>query len=392
MPSLKRTGTSPASALWHERHLPLHLGCGECPDREFCGGLQTRAPFIDCRELCPCNWGQPCAGVCRRNHRDFVKRVREIDGFGLETVPRVAPVATEIEPFVPVVYDASNRVSALDADTVAIPLMSLFDRRTACARVHTREELARRFRLSSRTRVVLTGVGRDQAIEAWWNFSNRPALIALLRDLGIVLVTAPNYSLILNVPRQDNLHNMKRIAIVWAEFMAGGVACALHVNGRTPYDYSRWRDFIADRPEVGHIAFEFGTGAGSSIRSPFHVGELIALARHACRPLHLVVRGGRRHWPELARAFARVSVLDAEPYVKAKKRQRPAGRPEDAAGWRSSPTLDGAPLDGLLRDNIAHCRAATMLKMSPPVRRTHDSDAEPRHVGALLQAGAAKVG
>jgi hypothetical protein len=87
-------------------------------------------------------------------------------------------------------------------------------------------------------------------------------------DLGIVLVTAPNYSLILNVPRQDNLHNMKRIALVWAEFMAGGVACALHVNGRTPYDYMRWRDFVAERPEVRHIAFEFGTGAGSSARSP----------------------------------------------------------------------------------------------------------------------------
>ena len=51
----------------------------------------------------------------------------------------------------------------------------------------------------------------------------RSALImSTLRDLGIALVSVPNFSLFLNVPRPDNLHSMKRIALGWAEFDGGG--------------------------------------------------------------------------------------------------------------------------------------------------------------------------
>src|SRR5262245_40989428 len=91
------------SALWHEPHLAQQLGCGDCPDRPICGGLQTRAGFIDCRELCPCNWGRLCTGLCRRDHRTFIKRVREVGGFAFDNVARVTPVAAAVEPYVPIV-------------------------------------------------------------------------------------------------------------------------------------------------------------------------------------------------------------------------------------------------------------------------------------------------
>ena len=51
--------------------------------------------------------------------------------------------------------------------------------------------------------------------------------------LGVEMVNSPNFSLFTNVTRHDNLHNMKRIALTSAEFMAGGMPCALHVNVRT---------------------------------------------------------------------------------------------------------------------------------------------------------------
>jgi hypothetical protein len=38
----------------------------------------------------------------------------------------------------------------------------------------------------------------------------RPAILAALVKLGIALVTSPNYSVLTDVPRTDNLHAMKR--------------------------------------------------------------------------------------------------------------------------------------------------------------------------------------
>ena len=86
---------------------------------------------------------------------------------------------------------------------------------------------------------------------------------------------------------------MKRIAIVHQEFLSEGMPAALHVNARTDRDWERWREYVAARPEVAHIAFEFGTGAGWGERMGWHTAQLAQLARAVNRPLHLVVRWWR---------------------------------------------------------------------------------------------------
>ena len=363
----------------------LALGCTICPDLDLCGGLRTAAGPFDCRSLCWCaRKGKKCSGVCRSDHRTFVRRVREVGGFAFDDLPRRAPLRVSALPeYVPIIYDGTNRRAPLGVGIVAVPLLSLFNRTSGTGRFDNREEMLAFFKLSPATRVIVTSVSVDRALERWWSFGDRPRLINSLLPLGVEMVTAPNFSLFTDATRHDNLHNMKRILLTWTEFMAGGMPCALHVNARTDTDYRRWTDFIAAREEVSLVAFEFATGARNPVRGGYHRDQLLALAAKVRRPLHLVLRGGRRHLRALTARFASVSVLDAEPYVKTKKRQRAQFAIGAEVNWQPSPTLKGQPLDDLLHHNIEVARQSALLRRRW-LRRDY-GHVEAGDVGSLLQ-------
>ncbi len=234
------------AVLWYDRARPLSLGCTLCPDLDICGGLRIEGGVFDCRSLCACaHNGKKCSGVCRGDQRTFVDRVREIDGLTFDNVPRCAPLpAPSLPDYIPIIYNGTNRRARLDAGTVALPLLTFFNRASGTGRFENRAEMLAFFNLSPKTRIILTGVDVDRALERWWSFVDRPRLIESLKALGVEMVTAPNYSLFTDVTRHDNLHNLKRIALTCAEFMAGGIPCALHINGRTDMDYQRLRHYV----------------------------------------------------------------------------------------------------------------------------------------------------
>ena len=124
------------------------------------------------------------------------------------------------------------------------------------------------------------------------------------------------------MPRPDNLHGIKRIGLSWAELMANGVPAALHLNARTDHDYARWTRFIAERPEVTCVAFEFGTGAG--YRGPDRVARRASLraGRRAGRPLMLVVRGGVQMLQRLRPHFGQVILIETDAFSRTLKRRR----------------------------------------------------------------------
>lgn len=216
-------------------------------------------------------------------------------------------------------------------------------------------DLAARFGIAPATGVVLTGTAIDPPLEKWWSLgaARRQDAIRALRDLNILLVTTPNYSLFTDQPRWDDLHSMKRIALVHEEFLQAGVPAALHVNARTERDWERWRDYIAARPEVTHIAFEFGTGAGWAGRIDWHLAQLTGLARDIDRPLHLVVRGGGRRLPTLSVAFPQMTCLETSTFLKTMRRQRAVPTPSGRLRWHRFPTDAAEPVDALLAANWA---------------------------------------
>lgn len=351
-PAVTPIRPSYAHRLWDDRRRnPSSLGCPVCPNRRTCGGLHVRAAIMDCHQFC-CGKPDRCTQVCR-NNADYVDRVREIGGFDLNTVARAPVLSVPVLPhFLPILFNGNRRSARFDADAVALPLYSTFDRRTGAPRFSFRSTFESKFLVTSRPMILLTGTDEDAPLERWWGIGEaaRRTIIRALVQAGVTMATTPNYSLIINRPRTDDLHSIKRIGLVFFEFLDEGLPAALHVNGRTETDFMHWAEFIAERPEVTHVAYEFRTMSG---RQETHVDWLIGLTRAVGRPLHLLVRGGTEFLAPLNAAFDGLTFMDTSVFMKTMKRQR-ACRPEDGTfGWKSNPTDKGAPLDDLLIANTA---------------------------------------
>ena len=268
--------------LWHRpTHATGGLGCTACPDRHVCGGLRLQAAFFDCLQFCCHNPGN-CDRVCR-NHPDYVDRVREVDTFSLDTVAR-APVlsAPALPCLVPVIYHRTGRDGPPVMDTAALSLYALFDRRSGLPLHMSRASLTDAFALRPNSTVVLTGIDRDPPLERWWALGKerRLRIIQAMSAAGIGLVTTPNYSLFTDRPRWDDLHAIKRIAIVHEEFLRAGLPAALHINGRTDSDFQRWASYIADRSEIRiSRANSRPALAGSGARTAYSLAHLAGRGR-----------------------------------------------------------------------------------------------------------------
>jgi hypothetical protein len=225
------------------------------------------------------------------------------------------------------------------------------------------------FGLSGSSQVILSGTDKDPPIEGWWRLGRqRRDVIRRLRDIGITLVTTPNYSLFTDQPRWDDLHAMKRIALVHEEFLSEGLPAALHVNARTDTDMQRWTDYIAGRSEITHVAYEFATGPGRSSRQEAHVAWLAGMARSVGRPLHLVVRGGLDALPTLVNAFTRVSVIETSIFIRTIKRRRAVLSAGGTLTWETALTPVGMPLDDLLAYNYRTMECWIRASIEPAVR------------------------
>lgn len=337
--------------------LPMAMGCLGCPDLGTCGGIHKKQGAYWCLDDC-CGNPDTCDGMCPNNPIGFRDRMREVNGLELDTIPRAAPCpAASLPDYVPYLYHGSRRAKPLNLDTVALPLR-MFHSPDGQLRFKTRAEVEARFGIGRQTRIILIGSGRDKAIEAWWKLSERrlPILVGL-RALGVALVTGPNYSMFTDEVRYNDMHAMKRIGTAWQEIVAEGVPGAYHLNARTPHDYRRLAAFIAERPEVTDVAFEFKTGAAWRTRLPFHVAELVQLAARVGRPLHLVMIGGIPVLPTLAAAFHRITYIDTSAFMATMHRQRLYLNNEGKMKKAGEFTLDGQPLDGLFHENVGTMRA-----------------------------------
>lgn len=342
-------------ALWDDASTsPGSLGCQSCVDRGICGGAHKGASFYDCMDYCRCADKAACDLVCRGNPAIYVERLREVGGLNLMDTPRALEVdVAPLPSMVPLIEHNSARRDTLNFPIVAIPLYHLVDLDVGRLRFADRGALAKQFGIDPHARLVVSGVGRDRKIERYWALSNRSAALAQLQQLDVSLITPPNFSVLTDVPRTDNLHAMKRIMIAFTEMVQAGLPTALHLNARTERDYERWAEVIAARNEVQCLAVEFATGAGRGHRIDWHVTRLQELARAAGRPLRLILRGGTRALEPLRLSFETVTMIDTDAFNKTRCRKQASFTEAGKLVWRSSPTAKGEPLDDLLQHNVA---------------------------------------
>ena len=373
-------------SLWDDAATaPGSLGCLGCVDRAVCGGAHKGASFFDCNDYCHCPDRAKCDLVCRGNPALFVERLREVGGLDLMKAPRVPQIVVEPLPsMIPLIEHNSTRSVALNFPIVTIPLYSLIDLDNGTLRVVDRDALARKFGIDPNARLVISGVGRDRKIERYWALADRPSLLTQLRRLDISLITPPNFSVLTDVPRTDNIHAMKRIMNAFTEMALAGLPTALHINARTECDYERWAKLIAARQEIQCLTVEFATGAGRGNRIDWHVARLQELAVCVGRPLRLVMRGGGRAMEALRQSFDAVTLIDTDAFAKTRCRKQAYFTNSGKLMWRSHATAPGEQLDDLLQHNVAMLHSHhTYLK------RLH---ADRRHAASSRLSGAVQDG
>lgn len=342
--------------LWYQDGREVSLGCVDCPEEPWCGGLSTEAGLFNCMELC-CGKPDVCERyACPRQDR-YSALVNEVGGFDL--TPYRQPVATPptLPSYIPFMQDWYVLRGPIAAPAVAVSLFDLLDIKTGLAKFGSKREVLQRFKINPAAKLVITSTDKDRLVEnVWW--AMRPKDTAeSIRRLHPAIVTTPNFSMHINAPRHDNLVSMARIAACFEEFAAAGLPVALHVNARTTTDFARWTEYLMGSHGIGLISYEMGTIGGSNKRRAWHAARLVELARAVPRPLTLLIRGGTAHLGELGEAFHRVIVSDTNPHMKAKKRQR-ASMEDGRVVWRTHHTAPGETIDALLIENVAVCRRA----------------------------------
>ncbi len=338
------------SSFWSAPDAAMSLGCIGCPDLRLCGGQTITGSGFNCLDHC-CGKPKACQTVCLNAHI-FADRLREVGGLELATPFTTPLVSPSLPTYVPMLFHGSARLELYQGPAVALPLYRFFDRAAEC-RFKSVEAVANAYRLAPTTGIILSGVAQDHEVEAWWKLEARGRIkaIANLRRLDVAMVTTPNFSLMVDRPRWDDMHSMRRIACAYHELISEGQPAALHVNGRTQQDFNRWTDYVAAHPEVTHLAYEFTTGAKSPARMLQHAEWLVGIARGAGRRLGLVMRGGVQVAAMLSQHFD-LNFVDSSAFEKAQHREIATIGPDGQRWWRKRFTEIGEPVDLHFEENV----------------------------------------
>jgi hypothetical protein len=388
---------------WHFRpDEPQSLGCAGCFLRTICGGLNVTGAALDCQRFC-CGKAE-CEIVCFNSPAKYAARLKEIRGFDLSNIPRCSPVEFErVRGYAPLIHHAYSRKAAFQGDVVALSLFELLDRDGA-PKYSSRKEIAKNFRIREDAKLLISGIQKDWLLERVWRSAHRNSIAVMLKSIGVTVLTPPNFSVYNNVPRPENLYNIKRIGLISQEFLAFGVPTALHINACTDTDYERYAEFLFVRSEFQSLAFDFITGPGYPSRMLWHIKKLLELRNKIRRPVQLVLRGGTRALPGLSAAFSDIIVIDSDPLHRALHRQRMIFGNDGRIRVVKNHLAKGVPVDKLLAMNVEaakceidyvihHPRLGDSVRSQSPKKlsRTRNANHEARQLDLLAQSRLSKA-
>lgn len=330
----------------------MATGCQQCPLMKQCGGMKNDRALLTCIDQFCC--GKPdCDNVCP-NNLQYARQVNEISGFGRRRIGQLQQRDVRLPAYVPLVQHGYRRESRLLTEAVAISpyrFMKLKNRLYGST-VKNQSELRAKFGVADHAQLILCGTEKDRPLEMYWAYRERDKAMDAIAALKPDLFIAPNFSMFLDVPRQDNLFNIKRQLLCISELSAAGVSVVPHISATMPQDWENWRSFLAEQTDIQHIAFNFQTGYGELKEGRKAISRLIKLQQSLGRDLSLIMIAGSQFIPDANLHFARLTVIDSTPFLKTTMRRRLVMNGTCKKHWVSSRTELGAPIDNLLQRNV----------------------------------------
>lgn len=343
-------------------HGVLAPGCPPCVWFERCGGFEPERTLFnaDCFKATCCKFNgdaaevENCGLACPHNPR-FAELMADIGGMDHDHLPPLVQADVSLPRYVPLIHHAYRRVVPLDWPAVALDTYQVLklkgDRLLTVA--EDAEGLRRAFGIAPTAAVILRGVGSDRCLERYWEYRRYDAVPEQMARLGLSLVVGPNFSHFLDVPGTERMSNRKRQLLCLDEMMRAGLIPVPHLNAVQPGDWRFWREYLKGNPAIRYVAVEFETGNKAPAEGRKVIGHLADIQDALGRKLHPVVIGGTQFVEALAGRFEGATFIDSTPFAKAVHRQVFDLR-QGVPTWRSSPTPQGEPVDGILRHNLEH--------------------------------------
>lgn len=336
--------------------LPSASGCPNCCYRRTCGGVEGVMDLAGCtvRDHSECTArGWTC--FCKAG--ELAYRANEVDGFTTGLRCSLDHRGIELPLYVPTIHHGSSREVPLDETWAALPLYALF--RVQAGRyvpvAESPAELRRIFRLADSTNILALGTDDDQKLEDFWQHHQAARVGDALKRMEIGFVSVPNFSYFLDAPPTHTLYNRSRILRVTERLTNAGLQVGLHLNAYLPTHWDFWEEVLRAQSFCRIVSVEFQTGLKSHYRGAEAYESLIRLQARVGRPLRPILIAGQKYLRRLPQDFERFTIVDSTPFMRAMFRRVLKGS-GGGESWNRRRTKQNAPVDDLLKENIASHR------------------------------------
>jgi len=274
--------------------------------------------------------------TCACNPDRLGARVMEVRNFQCRLERALLPIDFDLPQFVPTFYHRFADAKPLKIEWVAVPLHVLFRSVSGDGikwLAEGRDELRASLGLHEKTRIMVTGPGKDQLIEVFWRFHRDAKLLNLLKSWDVQLFTVPNYSFFTDAPPLHHHYNRSRILRVAERAAEAGVHSVLHLNALHRQTWKEWEDLLRSNSGIKHVCMEFQTGYASPESGLAALGELAKIQENIQRPLHPIFIGATRYAGFVGKHFGSCTIVDAQPFLKTFNRKIFRALPGGGGDW-----------------------------------------------------------
>ena len=181
--------------------------------------------------------------------------------------------------------------------------------------------LRARFGIPVSSQVLLVNFAKDAILESMW--TAQYDVVASIAASRLDAVIAPNYSVFWTEPRMEQLINMKRSLINFAQLRTQKVPAIPHIYWRREKDLERWAEWIHANPSVDVISVNLQTFKSSDEWDFALQGLKWLVAALPPNTLFLLAGKTKAEWiARLKDIVPNLSLINKTPYVNAFQRRR----------------------------------------------------------------------